>query len=362
MVNNLMENEYTLVEDNVIILHETLERFIENFLNDKKYRSKETYSAYKCDINKLARDLFGYKDYSYIKKEDIESVSMDDLVDYFNMCIEESFDVNGERKYSNKTINRRMSSLKSLFEYLAVRDKIKYDILKLKSKSILRSLPDTSIEIDVLDKEDAVKCIEFFKTLYKGNEMYLIGKLGLDTSLRANELLTLTWKQFTVNGEVVNVNSRGDIKGKGNKNWSKEISLELYKELLTLKSDKEEVFTLNYQNLARGMKNAINHLELTDGKYSFHSIRKTAITHAYYSSGADIMVAMQEANHSKPETTMKYIKKVKNGKIGMISSQNDDNSVLYEDVPHEQLLKAIDGLDDISKMKLNEVLSKMMNN
>lgn len=357
MMNNLTNIEYN--SNDVIVLHETLEKYINDFLNQKKHRSVQTYNAYRSDINKIAKDLFGFNDYSFIKCENLEGVSIDDLVDYFDMCAQESNNVSGERKFSNKTINRRMSSLKSLLKYLSARDKIKYDVFKL--DTILKSLPDDSIEIDVLEKEDALKCIEFFKTLYKGNEMYLIGKLGLDTSLRANELLTLTWKQFTVKNNEIIIKSRGSIKGKGNKDWSKEISLDLYNELEELKGDDEKVFSLNYKNIARGMRKAVDHLQLKDGKYSFHSIRKTAVTHSYYSNDNDILVAMNEANHSNPMTTMKYIKKRKNGKIGMISSREDLESDLYKEVSHEVLLEAIQQLDSISKVHLNKILDKIAN-
>lgn len=358
MTNEMLNNEYTVVEgkeNNVVVLHETLERFINNFLMEKKKRSIETHNAYRSDINKLSRDMFGYKNYSFIKKEDIENVNIDDLVDYFDMCVEETS--GGERKFSNKTINRRMSSLKSLFEYLTVRDKIKYDIFKL--KSILTTLPDDGIEIDALEEDDAFRCIEYFKTLSKGDELYAIGRLALVTSLRVNELLTLTWKQFTVKDDEVIVKSRGNIRGKGNKSWIKSISLDMYNELLTNKKDSTKVFTIHHMNISRAMKKAIIDLKLDNGKYSFHSFRKTSLTHKYFASGKDISFTMEEANHSDPRTTMKYVKSRNLTRIDMVSSRENKDEELYKNASREELLQAIDLLDGISKLYLNKILDDM---
>lgn len=368
MMNNLLNNEYTVVEDNVVNLFPqmnndkigeeiSLERFIENFLTDKKLRSNSTYVSYKSDLNIISRELYEVEDYSKLTNIIIEDKTIDDLLDYFHLCAHTINHETGERKFSNKTVNRRISALKSMLDYLVVREKIEYNMHKV--CSILKNLPEDGIEIDVLEEGDAFACIEFFKTLHSGKELSLLGELALTTSLRANELLTLTWKQFTVkDGEVI-VKSRGNIRGKGNKSWIKSISLEMYNDLLDIKKDEIKVFTISYTTLMRGMRKAINTLGLTNGKYSFHSFRKTSLTHKYIASGKDIHFTMEEAGHSDPRTTMKYLKTRELSRIDMVGKRKHKKEDKYKLVSHEDLLKGIELLDEISKMQLNKILDEM---
>lgn len=350
-------NEKNESKGSVIDLFESLEKPIDEFLLECEKRSGDTAVNYRCDINKLARDMFNKTHYKYIQRNHLESISVDDLIQYFNAAYQE-VTIEGKRKYSNSTINRRMSSLKSLIKYLVARKKIDYEINDM--YTLLKSLPDKSIMIDVLSNEDTDRCIEYFKTLDSGNVLHLLGRLAVDTALRANELLTLEWNQFTITDDKVIISSRGANKGKGNKTWEDEISIKLYNELLALKTDdNNKVFDISYSTIARAMNKTTKALGLDDKKYTFHSFRKNAVTHTYLVTNGDILAAMDKANHTNVGTTQRYIKGKKRqmtGRYSMTSVCND----LYRDVSHEELLLAISKMDKSTQFQLNKLLSEIV--
>lgn len=356
-LNKKINNDYNITDnkkDKVIKIHETLVGYIEEFLLDKGKRSKKTSECYRGDINKLAKEMFGYSHYKYIRKQDFEAMGVDDLIQYFDACHQE-LKIDKSRKYANSTINRRMSSLKSLLGYLVARKKIKYEINDL--MILLKSLPDNGIMIDVLSEEDANRCVDFFKTLPMGNILHIIGKLALDTALRANELLTLEWNQFTIFDDKVVVKSRGENRGKGNKSWEDEISLDLYNEILKLKEDdNKKVFNISYAMIAKSMNITTKALNLRDKKYTFHSFRKTSITHTFNVTGGDIIAAKEKANHSNIGTTTRYIKPKNYGMTGMFSLRGKMNNNLYKTVSHEELICALDKMDKGLLFQLNKEL------
>lgn len=343
---------------NLIQLHETLEIYIDDFLLDCKKNSESTYKNYKCDIGKLASDMFNLPHYKYITKEHIESLSISDLINYFNACYqEEKFD--GTRKYSNGTISRRISSLKSMIKYLVGREVIDYNIQKL--YTFLKTLPNTAIKIDVLSDEDSERCIEHFKTFPMGDKLYLLGKLAIDTALRANELLTLKWNQFTVIDDfTVVIESRGTTKGKGNKDWLVEIHIDLYNELLELKQDNSELlFDLSYSTLAQVMNRTTEALGLNDKNYTFHSFRKNSITYTYNLTNGDILAAKEKGNHSSVATTEGYIKANKYGATGRYSVSGKVDNEAFMKASHNDLLLALNKLDEGTLLRLNMELSKL---
>ena len=191
----LLKSELELEQEmmdtsNVEFLDSYLKTFIDQFLF--KY-SKQTQRNYHNDILKLIKDFFDLNDYKYITKKHLESITLDDFIQYRKELSEE-LDEEGERKYTNSTLNRRFSCYKALYEYLEARDKIEYSITKM--KSLLKNLSNDSVSIDVLSTEDAERCLEFFKSRANGIEIYLIAKISMYTGLRAEEILTLQWNQI----------------------------------------------------------------------------------------------------------------------------------------------------------------------
>lgn len=354
VLNNKVSNNN---EQKITSVREYMVNYIEDFLLDAEKRSSQTARNYRSDIQKLAREMFGYDDYKFIKKQDFENLTVDDLIQYFNACWQE-VDMDGVRKYSNATINRRISSLKSLLKYLVARDKIEFPINNM--LVLLKTLPKTTVTIDVLSIEDADRCIEFFKTQHLGHIASLMAKLSVDTALRANELITLTWKQFYVEENGVTIKSVGDIKGKGNKDWRETISKELYEELLTLKQDGvPTVFNISYSYLAKLMNKTTKELGLNDKNYTFHSFRKRSITNELILTN-DIRAAQKKARHSSIATTGLYLEETNYSMTGYYSLGEKLDKDLYKKVDNELLIKALESLGGGVIHNLNIKLSEIL--
>ncbi len=354
------ELEYKKINtNNVEYLNSYLETTINEFLEDKRTRSIDTFRNYSNDINIICRDLFKHE-YKYLTKEELESLTVDDLIVYRDYLYKEENEY-GERKYSNATINRRLSSFKSLVKYLKARGKINFPVSDM--MTLLKNLPNESVEIDVLSMKDAERCLEFFKLRKNGYPVYLASKLSIDTGLRSREILTLTWKQFYVQEDKVIVKSKGKIKGKGKKDWEKEISLELYNEVLELKEEgKDKVFNITYSFIAKVMKEAIKELKLDDKDYSFHSFRKLAATNMHELTN-DIIGVKEFLNHSNLNTTQRYVKSKKYGMTGVYSLGDKIDKDLYKKVDKDLLLEVIEELNisHLLNIKLSDKLERSDN-
>jgi len=355
---DMIESKLDNFKGNIKYLrNDYLSLYIDEFLIEMKKRSIDTYKNYKCDINKLAKEMFEYQDYKYITKQDLEDMDLDSLIQYFNASYQE-VDIHGNRKYSNATINRRMSSLKSLLKYLTSRNKIDYPIHNM--LTLLKSLPDESIHIDIFSMEEAEMIMNYFKDKCNNQNLYYVAKTSTDTALRANELITLEWNQFYPQKDKVVIKSKGKIKGKGNKEWEEEISLEFYRDLLTLKKDTtNKVFDISYSLIAKWMNRAIKDLGFTDKNYTFHSFRKRSITNTYDLTN-DIFAAQEKANHTNINTTQRYVGKKKYGMTGIYSLGSNIDKELYKKVDKETLLEAIESLGDNFKHLLNIKLNEKM--
>lgn len=359
MVMKKSELEFEMQNtDNVEYLNKYLKSYINEFLQDKRTRSIDTFRNYSNDINTISKDLFKIE-FGYLTKQHLESLTIDDLIMYRDYLYNEE-DEYGDRKYSNATINRRLSSFKSLVKYLKARGKIKFPVSDM--MTLLKNLPNESVEIDVLSMKDAERCLEFFKQRSNAYPVYLASKLSIDTGLRSREILTLTWKQFYISEDKVVLKSKGKIKGKGNKDWEKEISLDFYQELLQLKDtgkDKEKVFNITYSFIAKVMKESIKDLKLDDKDYSFHSFRKLAATNMHELTN-DILGVKEFLNHSNLNTTQRYVKTKKYGMTGVYSLGDSIDKDLYKNVDKDLLLEAIEELNisHLLNIKLSDKLNK----
>lgn len=353
--------KYFEVDGKVIELYDSIEDYIEEFLMTKKDRSETTYRDYKSDIKFIAHSLFGKPDYKYLRRCDLEDISIGEMMKYFqNMS--DMISPKTKRPYSNTTINRRISSLKELYKHLVGRSVIKYNLTAM--HEYIQSKKDDSKQYDVLSLEDALSCIEHFKTLPSGDEMYFIGKIALETGLRANEILNLQWKNFNkINNNQVEIVSNGKERGKGGVVFSKIVSLDFYNELEKFKKEGQlNLFTISYDTVNSYMNQTIKSLGLDkDGKYyTFHSIRKTAVTFVYDTT-MDITVAQAFAGHSSVDTTRRYIKSKEVGMVGYFSLSEGLNEDLLENASKEQLLEIIKNNKTLSFI-VNKELSKNVEN
>lgn len=333
-------NEVKTNQVKPVALKEYLVEYIEDFLYDCKMRSVKTYDNYKSDINKLSKEMFGLEGYQFLERSHFEGLTVDDTIKYFRTVSQEE-GPDGERLFSNSTLNRRISSFKSITKYLTARGAIEYPVNQM--LVLLKALPKQSERIAVLSIEDSDACIEHFKQMPKGDILSLMAKLSVDTALRASELLKLEWKQFRVHDDVVVIQSDGAIKGKGGKDYRDVISLALYDELLTIKQeDSPKVFNISYSYVTQNMSRVLEELGLTEHNYSFHSFRKRSLSNVVALTG-DIYEAKKKGRHSSIATTELYLEDTDYGMTGYYSLGDVDTN-LFEKASHEELIEAIKGM------------------
>ena len=112
-----------------------------------------------------------------------------------------------ENKASSKTINRKISSLKSFFKYQLRTNKITFSpVSTISSLKVSRRLPSFIAEndISILLKSD------FFPDDFKGKTDYLIFQILYQTGIRRNELLNLKDSDISKHSAVIKVLGKGN--------------------------------------------------------------------------------------------------------------------------------------------------------
>lgn len=344
---------------NTPYMNEYIGEHINEFLDKVNAKSKNTYISYKGSLNKIFKDMLFGKEFKYVTKNDIESLTPKILINYFK-SLQEELNEDDEPKYKNSTINKHMSVIKKFINYLKNWDIINYDTNKL---DLMESYPDTREEIEMIPFDLAMKYASHFKEEDQGIEKQLIIKLAIDTALRATELIELKWSNFTVVEDGVIMKSHGNNKGKGNKEWIDKIDKELYEELLQLKSigNTEKLFTLTYKQLAGMMDRGNELLNNTGIKYSFHSFKKLAVTMCYLNNNNCIDTAMKKARHSNVNTTMRYLRLTNLNVTGVMSNIMNTEETLYKSASHELLLECLGEMRQDMLVILNNKIKNKLN-
>lgn len=331
-------------ESNVKPLQSDLGRMIEQFLAELKKKSKRTEISYRGDINRFLKTVF-QKTISTITFMEIEKTDFDLLTDYFN---------NEFEGMSNNTKNRHLRSIKSLMRHLKARNQ-ELDISYL---DLISSFTNDAQRIERMPREVVFEYIEEAgKERFNGKAKQLLIMLAVDTALRIEDYLEMEWNQFSPQEDGVVLTGYG----KGGKRWIEKISFNVYDEVLKLKEEQEEgekrVFSpLSEKNVYDMMTRIKKNLGYDDRRYSFHSLKKTGVTFAYRLTG-DILEAKKKGKHSNLETTQIYLEEVDYGITGMFSLGENDND-LYTKVSHEELLKALEGMNKDMLFLLNVKLQE----
>ena len=320
---------------------------IERFLIKKEQKSIGTRKSYETDI-KIFFKAVKEKELQFLTKEDI-NLTIDDFEDFINYFQQNNL-------YSNKTINGKVSAVKSLLKYLKVKGLIEGDLSYFEEVS---TLPEVRNSYGVLTLDECMKWSELAKQeTHNPREKSLLILFALDTCIRKEAILNLKWTDF------IKSESGIIVKGidKGNKEFRHDISESFYKELLTIKGDSEYVFeALNKDSIQR-MINKLKKLTNIDPsrKIVFHSIRKAGGTFRYKASGGDIVAAQRALGHTDPKITTIYLGETTSNARGAISSISEIDENLFKKVPHEILLKVIDDLSQTEKFLLNKKINDLL--
>lgn len=325
---------------------------IVRFLKEHSRNSVNTSMAYERDI----RYFFNHtrkKEIEHLKREELV-YSIDEIEDFQSHIID-------ELELSVSTSNRYITSISECFKHLKRRGLIvDIDFLDIKRPVASPNSYDgfTAEEIEKIVKE--VATIGRKKTAK--HKVALIN-YTYDTCSRIEECLNLTWDDFRIEEQ------RGIVKvrtvAKGNKVMNREISLNEYNKLLELKDDKtNKVFQVSESSITRMMIEIRSILNINENnrRIVFHSFRKAGAQWIFELT-RDINQVRQALGHESIKTTEIYINKNEYyGVMGARSTVNGISNSLYKEVPHDDLLQAIDELTTDKKMfinlKLNELLNK----
>ena len=214
-----------------------------------------------------------------------------------------------EKKYTNKTISRHISSLRSLFKYLLKEKKIKNNPMTLVSnpkieKKLPKFVPYKELE-QILNIYDTNNAIDTRNTL--------ILELLYSTGIRVGELVNIKLKDIEFNKKEIR------ILGKGNKerivlfgsrcyNLINKYLDNFYKKYNTLNSDYLLLGVkgnkINDREVRKIVDDAVNRAGIKLN-ISPHVLRHTFATHML-NEGADLKSVQQLLGHESLSTTTIY--------------------------------------------------------
>lgn len=268
--------------------------FLEVLQFEKKY-SDNTILNYKNDLD----DFVTYvTELGYSKFNDIDYQVIRKYLTYLY-----------EKKYTNKTISRHISSLRSLFKYLLKEKKIKNNPMTLVSnpkieKKLPKFVPYKELE-QILNIYDTNNAIDTRNTL--------ILELLYSTGIRVGELVNIKLKDIEFNKKEIR------ILGKGNKerivlfgsrcyNLINKYLDNFYKKYNTLNSDYLLLGVkgnkINDREVRKIVDDAVNRAGIKLN-ISPHVLRHTFATHML-NEGADLKSVQQLLGHESLSTTTIY--------------------------------------------------------
>lgn len=367
IVNNNLKGVIKLNAEKVTQLYKnSMADYIDKFLRQKGRKSKDTRTAYKKDIEDffyIVKD----KELPYITLQDIQ-VTLDEFDEFIDILVSENecicqqcnakwetkeasevplnclscgtSEVVRTKKYSGSTINRKVSTIKSLLHFLQPRVKslgVEIDTQFFKQ---VETLNENIRHYSVLSIEEVMKMAQLAKDTERQNRdiKYYLILFATDTCIRQSAILNLKWSDFVEGEDCVKINSID----KGNKEFRKKIAKEFYQELLSLKEDgNNRVFNISRNAIAEMMKRLRVRMSFSEGRYIvFHSFRKAGITFAYRLTG-DHLAAMRAGGHSSFNSTKGYIEETDYGAIGAYSVTKNLNTNILKELTHEELLHVV---------------------
>jgi integrase/recombinase XerC len=267
-----------------------------NYLTFQKRYSPHTIISYQNDLTTFFE--FVFLEYNI---RDVKEITVPLIRTWFASL--------KEKKASSKTINRKISSLKSFFKYQLRTNKITVNPLAtISSLKVSRRLPSFIAEndISVLLKSD------FFPDDFKGKTDYLIFQILYQTGIRRSELLTLKDSDINKHSAVIKV------LGKGNKERLVPVSNELTQLIDEYILEKKRLFPQETQNLLVNkegkplyskyvyniVKNNLSKVS-TNQRKSPHILRHSFATHLT-NNGAQINAIKDLLGHSSLAATQIY--------------------------------------------------------
>ncbi|MCW5908697.1 MAG: tyrosine-type recombinase/integrase [Chitinophagales bacterium] len=270
---------------------------VESFLNyiryEKRY-SQHTYESYKNDLLQFAAFIGAEEDIAQVKHSQIRNWIVAMMGD----------------KISPRSINRKISTLKSFYKYLLRKGVIQANPLqKVQAPKTSKRLP---VFVEQPGIEKLLHSIEFSEG-YEGMLEKLIIELLYGTGMRRSELINLK------ESDVDSYNAQLKVLGKGNKERLIPVHPQLLSSIKQYLSEKKNVAPNQQEHYllvnAKGkklppafvyavVKRYLN-LVTTINKKSPHVLRHTFATHLM-NNGADINAVKELLGHSSLAATQVY--------------------------------------------------------
>lgn len=270
-----------------------LDEFI-NYLITEKHYSINTVTAYKTDLKQFEQYIKEFFD-----KTDAKDVNSDMIRDWIMQ--------QSEDKISNRSINRKIASLRTYFRFLIKAHEVeKNPLLKILPIKTSKRNPIFIMEDD-MDK--IIHNIEY-EDSFCGKRDKLIIYLLYATGIRKSELLSLEEKDFEVSKQELRVFGKrrkervipiGDkIICLLNEYLEQKKSLEIDDETLFI-NDKQEVLSIAQLDKIVRKYLSVANVE----RKSPHILRHTFATHLI-NEGADVMNVKELLGHQSLEATQIY--------------------------------------------------------
>ncbi|MEO6904849.1 MAG: tyrosine-type recombinase/integrase [Ginsengibacter sp.] len=268
-----------------------------NYLTFQKRYSENTIISYQNDLNAFFEFIFLEYEINYVKE--ISSP----IIRTWLASLKEN-------KFSSKSINRKISSLKSFFKYqLRMKNISLSPVATISSLKISRRLPSFIEEKDL----KTLLNHDYFSETFEGKTNFLLFEILYQTGIRRNELIHL--KESDVD------KSSGTIKvlGKGNKERLIPVNNEMLKMIDEYISEKrkqfpdlsEDFLLINKKGKYLDPKYVYNVVKLnlskvsTNERKSPHILRHSFATHLT-NHGAEINSIKELLGHSSLASTQIY--------------------------------------------------------
>lgn len=280
----MIENNKKLIDDFIIHI-EMVRKF-----------SHHTIRSYKVDLIQFNEFLNKHS-----KKIKIQYLDKSVIQTYIQSI--------SKKNFSDKTLLRKVSSIKSFFRYLTDNNLVKTNIAELIAS------PKTSKKIpNFLTKKQVQKLMKLPDLTSKIGVMHLsILEIFYSTGIRISELVKIELNKVDLNKRTVKVKGKGDkerivilgdrailsLKNHINKNSIRHFYL--YPSLL-IKSKEKTHISINY--VYKMVKKYLSYISGND-KLSPHSLRHSFATHLL-NNGADLMSVKDLLGHEDLSSTQIY--------------------------------------------------------